>query len=114
MADRVKRVEPLSATVSRDGTTVTMTLAGELDMASYPRAAGALVSIERGGRLIVDLRELTFIDSSGIRLLMQLDVRARDEGWELVIALRPGPVQRVLELCRMPERVMTVEDPATA
>jgi anti-sigma B factor antagonist len=114
MADRFERVEPLSATVARDGTTVTMALAGELDLASYPRAADALVSIEPGGRLIVDLRELTFIDSSGIRLLMQLDVRARDEGWELVIALSPGPVQRVLELCRMPERVMTVQDPATA
>lgn len=103
---------PLSVDTWSDAGAVTIRLSGELDIASVPRVEEALVPIERGGRLVLDLRELSFIDSSGVRLLMTLDVRGRTEGWKLVIARRPGPVQNVLDLCGVAARVATVDDPA--
>ena len=49
-------------------------------------------------RIVVDLGRLAFIDSTGLRLLLQADARAREHGYELV--LRPGgaSVQRVFEV----------------
>ena len=48
--------------------------------------------------MVVDLGRLAFIDSTGLRLLLQADARARERGCELV--LRPGEpaVQRVFEV----------------
>jgi hypothetical protein len=45
---------------------------------------------------------------------MALDLRARTEGWELVIAGARGAVRHVLDLCRVSDRVRTVDDPADA
>ena len=36
-----------------------------------------------GADLILDLRELSFMDSSGLRLLIELHDRSRTEGWDL-------------------------------
>ena len=82
-----------------DGT-VSIALAGELDLAGASRLEARLEEIERDGpaRLVVDLRRLVFIDSTGLRLLLQAAARARERGCELV--LRPGEpsVQRVFEV----------------
>jgi anti-sigma B factor antagonist len=46
----------------------------------------------------VDMRRLRFIDSTGLRLLLQANARAQERGYELL--LRPGEpaVQRVFEV----------------
>jgi anti-anti-sigma regulatory factor len=54
------------------------------------------------------------MDSAGVRLIMTLDLRARAEGFELVIVRGQGAVRHVLDLCRVPDRVRTVGDPADA
>jgi anti-anti-sigma factor len=83
-----------------DGGTLCVWLRGELDLASAQRMEDSFAQIdgERPQRVIVDLSGLEFIDSTGLRLLLQADTRAREHGYELV--LRPGmpPVQRVFEV----------------
>jgi anti-anti-sigma factor len=83
-----------------DGGTVSISLQGELDLASARQLETRLAEVEREApaRLIVDLSRLAFIDSTGLRLLLQADARARERGCELV--LRPGEpsVQRVFEV----------------
>ena len=61
-------------------------------------ASLAAAEREDPARLIVDLSRLQFIDSTGLRLLLQADARAKEPGYELV--LRPGAqaVQRVFEV----------------
>jgi anti-sigma B factor antagonist len=108
------RFEPFAIESGIEGSTVTAVLSGELDMTSVPEVEAALPPVEPGGRLVMDLRGLTFMDSSGVRVLMSLDVRARSEGWALIVVRVPGPVQRLLELCRMSDRVQLVDDPADA
>lgn len=49
---------------------------------------------------MVDLAGLRFIDSTGLRTLIQAHVRAEREGQELVLVPGPDSVQRVFELTR--------------
>ncbi len=80
--------------------TASIALAGELDLSGARQLEMRLDEAERESpeRLVIDLRELSFIDSTGLRLLLQADARARERGCELV--LRPGEptVQRVFEV----------------
>jgi anti-anti-sigma factor len=85
--------------VVEDGT-ANLSLAGELDLASVPQMEEGLQDATQASpaRVVVDLTRLAFIDSTGLRLLLQADARAREHGYELV--LRPGEptVQRVFEV----------------
>jgi len=85
--------------VLQDGT-ANLSLRGELDLASAPQMEEGLAAAAKmnPARVLVDLTNLAFIDSTGLRLLLQADARAREHGYELV--LRPGDpsVQRVFEV----------------
>lgn len=90
----------LSISSVQDGGTVRITLEGEMDLASATAVEDGLRAAEASSptRVVVDLSQLAFIDSTGLRLLLQADARARQQGYELV--LRPGEasVQRVFEI----------------
>ncbi|MGH2680682.1 MAG: STAS domain-containing protein [Actinomycetota bacterium] len=70
-------------------------LVGELDMYSVDELSeGLQPQVAAGGDLRLDLSELTFIDSSGIRALFQLNVQLEDG---TLILERPSPfAQRVM------------------
>lgn len=81
--------------VARHGGADVLTVRGELDVATAPHlteAAGA-----GNGRLIVDLTEATFLDSTGLRALIRL---AKDDGRDVAVVCPPGnrAVLLVLEL----------------
>lgn len=105
-------VDPFTVRISERGSMTTVALTGELDAATLPELEAALPEVPETGALVLDLRRLAFMDSSGIRLVMNLDIRSRAQGWTLAIVSAPGPVQRVMDICRIPERVRTVPDPA--
>ena len=69
-----------------------LALRGELDLAGAPLLERNLLEIERQApdRLVIDLRDLQFIDSTGLRLLLAANSRAQERGGELV--LRPGGI----------------------
>jgi anti-sigma B factor antagonist len=75
-------------------------LRGELDLASAPQVEECLASVlERAPtRIVVDLGQLAFIDSTGLRLLLQADGRAKEHGYELVLRPADPSVQRVFEV----------------
>jgi anti-sigma B factor antagonist len=112
MIGDVDRETPFAVDVSHDGGTVTVSVTGELDITTTPGLEGAVEPLRPADRLVLDLRGLQFMDSTGVRLVMALDLRARAEGWALVIVRGAGVVAHVLELCRVSERVRTVDDPA--
>lgn len=105
------RAPDLSVDVFQSGRTTVVTVAGELDLASVGLVEQALPEIRPGARLVLDLRPLTFMDSTGLRLLMQLDLRARAEQWKFAIARTGGAVADLLRLTRMEDRVSVVADP---
>jgi anti-anti-sigma factor len=104
---------PFSVAVAARGADVVAAVTGEIDLVTAAELEQAVVGPAPGGRLVVDLRSVTFIDSSGIRLLMALDGRAAAEGWSFAVARAPdGHVERVFEMCRFGDRVLVVDDPA--
>lgn len=78
----------------------TLTLRGELDLASVGRLEASLAAIDEQApaRVRVDLGGLAFIDSSGLRALLLADTRAREHGYEFVLIPGQEPVQRVFEM----------------
>jgi stage II sporulation protein AA (anti-sigma F factor antagonist) len=57
----------------------------------------------------VDLAELTFMDSSGVRLLLQKWAAKRDEGGDLVLRAPTPPVQRLFDLLGLGANGVTIE-----
>jgi anti-anti-sigma factor len=91
--------DPFTCSVQRADDTVTLELRGELDMASterFERSAAEIVETQRA-HVVIDLRGLSFIDSSGIRGVLRIQALLPDT---TRLELLPGPpaVQRVFEL----------------
>jgi len=92
----------------RDGR-LTAAPTGELDLATAPRLIAALRAHDDYDQLVIDLRGLSFMDSSGLRLLVAETDRAQQEGYELSL-VRGGPeVGRLLRLTRLDERLPFVD-----
>ena len=103
--------EPLiTQTSDVDGTT-RVRLVGELDMQAADRLDAELAGVQAGGgrRLWVDLSGLTFLDSSGLRVLLRTLKRADDSGGELVLVPGPPNVQHVFALTRLVDRFRFAE-----
>jgi anti-anti-sigma factor len=90
-------------------------LNGELDLGSAPAFVARLAELEAGAPelLEIDLRGLTFMDSSGLAELFGANRRARERGGRIVIVKDHGPIERVLNLARV-EDVIDVVDLPTA
>ncbi|HMJ35238.1 MAG TPA: STAS domain-containing protein [Baekduia sp.] len=93
--------EDFTITVGRHRETVTVALAGELDLASAPLLGDHLTAVreERPGTLMLDLGEVTFMDSSGVVLLLSASRHCERDGVTLVISHVPPAARRVLEVC---------------
>jgi [CysO sulfur-carrier protein]-thiocarboxylate-dependent cysteine synthase len=96
-----------------DGWTMVV-LEGELDFSQSHTARRALLSVQllRRGRLALDLRGLTFMDTSGVRLILEAMHRAEDRGAEFALVRGPQAVHDVLELVGLAEQLRVVADPA--
>lgn len=95
---------------------VRLALRGELDISSAKLLEDALETLEAGApsTLVIDLRELEFLDSTGLRTLVSADQRARDAGRRLAIVRGPEAVDRIFNVTRLDERLDLVDDPAVA
>ena len=86
----------LDINVDRRPTTTVVTLRGELDLATATRLDSALDTLTADD-LTLDLRPLTYLDSTGVRLLLQRDAAARTRGHRLRV-IRGGVADRIFEL----------------
>ncbi len=92
---------------SPDGTrTYRVVAAGEIDIATAPLLAAAFDEvIAAGGRLVLlDARDIHFLDSSGISVLISAGSELENHGGRLCIDGMSGAVERVLEITGLLER----------
>ena len=83
---------------------------GELDLATAPILAQALSQAEeRTQRVVLDMRELTFMDSSGVHVILEASHRATTAGRGLVLVRGPAQVDRVLDLTRAADSLEIVD-----
>jgi anti-sigma B factor antagonist len=79
-----------------DGVTY-VELHGELDLSCEEQFSEAVEPV-RHGRLVLDLRGLTFIDSAGLHMLVRTWLRSREDGFTLEIAGRRDQVAKVFRI----------------
>jgi len=70
---------------------------GELDAFTVPEVRAVLADAE-GGDVVLDLDGVTFIDSSGLAMVVEARQRLQAQQRQLVIGPRSPIVQRLLEL----------------
>lgn len=92
---------------------VRLALSGELDLSSATQIEEVLKDIEEAGPqvLVLDLRDLTFMDSTGLRVMVSADARARDASRRLVIVQGPETVHRVFRITGLDAHLEIVENP---
>jgi anti-sigma B factor antagonist len=97
-------MEPFKCEVTRRDGRVVVAPRGELDMATVPQLDQELerhVRGEPGVTLVLDLRALTFMDSSGLHLTARWANESSKDGFAFEIVPGPPPIQRVFELSKM-------------
>jgi anti-anti-sigma factor len=104
---------PLEIEQQLDGTSARITLRGELDIATVPRLEGVVASIldQAPSELTIDLRELSFLDSSGLRQFIVLADRSEAEGWRLALVRPAPPALSVFQITRAEENLPFVDEP---
>ena len=79
--------------------TLAVKLVGEFDMGSIGEFRAALEGASEQWRCAeIDLRDLVFMDSSGLQELVRLNNRAHERNLEVVLIKPSAPVMRLLEL----------------
>jgi anti-sigma B factor antagonist len=88
-------------------------VSGELDLASAPELELELqrVSGTATQLLVVDLRQLDFMDSTGLSILVRAHQRLTGEGCEMGIVKGSPQVQRLLDLTGVTDRLKLVDQP---
>jgi anti-sigma B factor antagonist len=92
---------------------VVVVASGQVDLATAPRLAKALAAALGGGAkdIVVDLAAVDFLDSSGVRTLVEAARDARREGATLRLRGAQGWVARVLEITGVEEYLSPPPDP---
>lgn len=93
---------------------VSMSLVGELDLATASRLESELRRVESGRPriLVIDMSDLRFIDSTGLRLIIGADARAREDGRRMALVPGPASVHKVFQLALLEKRLDFVDDPS--
>jgi len=96
-----------------EGSQVILRVRGDLDLYRAPAFDDALVEVEgeKWPLLVLDLRELEFIDSMALRLIMRTQARAQQDGRRVVIVRGPAFLDRVLKLSGLDEHLELLDEP---
>lgn len=99
------------------GRIAVVALSGELDVSGAGLLEHELARVAADHdptTLVLDLLGLEFMDSTGLRLVVLADERARAQGRRLTLVRGREDVQRVFEITRMTERLHFVDSAAEA
>lgn len=106
-------MEPLQLKTNQNGDVVAVSAIGELDIATADALDEELrrVSEELGPKTVVlDLRNLTFLDSTGIRTILAAEARTRENEATFKVVRGPQEVDRVFRLTGIGERLDIVDE----
>ena len=100
-----QHIEPFTCNVTPERDHVVVAPRGELDMATVGALEQELKSVRKAGfaAIVLDLRGLSFMDSSGLHLVMRWAADASKDGFKFELEPGPAPVQRIFELAALNE-----------
>jgi anti-sigma B factor antagonist len=103
--------EPFRCDARDAGDTVYVELAGELDIDTVETVREQLEALHTAGhtRVVLDLRGLDFMDSTGLRLVIEWDALARLDGFAFAVIPGTGPVPRLFRLSGVEGHITVVD-----
>ncbi len=102
-------LEPFITEVERRDDVTFVRPRGELDVATASRLHATLNGIESAAHLVLDLRGLSFIDSTGLHLLVALHKRAQHDGFQLTLVAPAAPVDKAIQIFGLDETLPFVQ-----
>ena len=103
--------DEFSVTRRRDREAVIVAATGDVDLSTVDAVRDELRAARReSDRIVLDLRAVTFMDSSGLRLLVELQRDAEADGFRVVVVRGPASLQRLLQLSGLEHRIRMVDD----
>jgi anti-sigma B factor antagonist len=104
---------PFRCETHRDGGRARVRPIGELDIATVPEVDRQLRSLSEAGDLdlVLDLRDVSFMDSSGLRLILAWRERAAGDDGDFSIIPGSEVVERVFETTRVRDLLTFTEPP---
>jgi anti-sigma B factor antagonist len=99
--------------VANKGDAVIIRVSGELDLASSPTLEQELERVASSGvsLVVVDLRELEFMDSTGLSVLVRAHQRAAESSQRFGLVNGSQQVQRLLDLTGVADRLVLADAP---
>jgi anti-sigma B factor antagonist len=89
----------LSLEVRREGDAALVVVRGDIDLSTLAKATAALDGARAGARSVVlDLRQVGFMDTSGLRLIIEEQRRAAATGYRFAVIRGSRRVQRLFEI----------------
>ena len=96
------------------GDEVILVLHGEFDLAGVSAFDSVASQIGPVSTVILDLRDVSFMDSSGLQEMIALQRRATTEGWSLLLANPQQQVVRLLHISGVDQYLMIAQDRQSA
>jgi anti-anti-sigma factor len=105
--------QPFRLRTDTCGTTTTVTVAGEVDLATAGLLEREMAQAIAAGSetLVLELSQVRFMSSSGLHVLIRIDAALRAQGGRLLIASASAVVQALLRLTGLEERLSFEEPP---
>jgi anti-anti-sigma factor len=107
----------LTVGVSESEATLYVRLGGDFDLAGVgpvERAFDRLSQTPLPTRVVLDLRNVTFLDLAGLRTILRANERARAEGLDVAVVRPLGLANRVFTLTRAGNGLQMVDEPSAA
>ena len=103
--------EPFRIDVEPARDSVRVAPVGELDLATVDKLRAEVERLRESGfaRLVLDLRGVRFLDSTGLRLVLELDQAAKADSQELLLIRGSAVVQRIFEVTQVSERLQFID-----
>jgi anti-anti-sigma factor len=113
MLPAVSRERLFNVTRDRRDGGVVVAVSGEIDVSTSGELRSALRDPHaRAAAVVLDLRDVTFMDSSGLGVIVGQHKRAREEGYGFAVAIAGAAnVRRILELSGLTDVLRIVDSP---
>ena len=94
--------------------TMRVALAGDIDIATLTVFGEALERCRAAGsnQLVLDMRDVAFMDSQGLHMLLATEAALQEAGGELIVATPSPQVRRLLEVSGVDVRIEDSTSPA--
>ncbi len=108
--------QQLCIAVRRGKDRLIIELQGELDMACTPQLDEALAGVDLDGlgAVVLDLRGVSFLDSTGLKAIFRARKAVSEGGRGFAVTEGSAQVQRLLSLTRLVDHLQTIDTPESA